>query len=218
VDNSSGGQTWVLDERWGPFKERMLHTSYGMCDLFLVMTSEVDGMTQGGFVKFPNLSFDTGIMRPRFSAQDGQLYVTGLKGWQTRGAKDAALHRVRYTGKPVRMPTRIQVGKDEVRITFTCPLDRTTAADADSYNVEQWNYIWSKDYGSPEVTVDDPTKKGHDTVKVESVALSDDAKTVTLKIPGLRPVMQQKLSMKLDAADGTPLEYDVYQTINRVPK
>jgi hypothetical protein len=30
--------------------------------------------------------------------------------------------------------------------------------------------------------------------------------------------MQQKISMKLDAADGTPLEYDVFQTINRVPK
>jgi hypothetical protein len=218
VDNSSGGQTWVPDQRWGPFKDRLLHTSYGMCDLFLVMTNQVDGMTQGGIVKFPNLSFDTGIMRPRFRPQDGQFYVTGLKGWQTRGAKDGALHRVRFTGKPVRMPTGIEVGKDEVKITFTCALDRTTAADADSYNVEQWNYIWSKDYGSPEVTVDDPTKKGHDTVKVESVALSNDAKTITLKIPGLRPVMQQKISMKLDAADGTPLEYDVFQTINRVPK
>ncbi len=218
VDNSSGGQVWVAGDRWGPFKDRMLHTSYGMCDLFLVMTNEVDGVMQGGFVKFPNLSFDTGICRPRFRSQDGQLYVTGLKGWQTRGAKDGAFQRVRFTGRPVRMPTGLKVAKDQVSITFTVPLDKETAQDTDSYNVEQWNYIWSKDYGSPEVTIDDPNVKGHDTVKVESAALSDDGKTVTLKIPGLRPVMQQKISLKVNAADGTELEYDVYQTINRVPK
>ena len=33
VDNSSGGQTWVTSERWGPFKDYMLHTSYGAAAL-----------------------------------------------------------------------------------------------------------------------------------------------------------------------------------------
>ena len=38
-------------------------------------------------------------MRARFNAADGQLYVCGLKGWQTRATKDGIFQRVRYTGK-----------------------------------------------------------------------------------------------------------------------
>src|SRR5687767_7660318 len=106
VDNSSGGQTWVADERWGPFKDYMLHTSYGAASLLLVLQAEVDGVAQGGVVRFP-LRFDAGVMRARFRPQDGQLYLCGLRGWQTAGARDAALHRVRYTGKPVHMPAAL---------------------------------------------------------------------------------------------------------------
>ena len=215
IDNSSGGQVWS-GPNWGPLSNRMLHMSYGQCDLFLVMHEEVDGVPQGGVVKFP-FSFDTGICRGRVNPKDGQVYLTGLKGWQTRGAKDGALHRVRYTGKPVAMPCDLKVGQGQITIGFSCALDEELATDKDSYAVEQWNYIWSSDYGSPEVTVDDPTKKGHDPVTVESVALAPDKKSVTLKIPTLRPVMQMKIQMKLESTDGTPVEYTIYNTINKIP-
>ena len=36
-DNSGGGQIWVTSERWGPFRQEMLHESYGQSSLFLVM-------------------------------------------------------------------------------------------------------------------------------------------------------------------------------------
>jgi hypothetical protein len=171
---------------------------------------------QGGVVQFP-LGFESGICRARFRTQDGQLYVAGLRGWQTTAAKDAALQRVRYTGKPVRMPTDIKVRENAVAITFTAPLDATAAKDVENYAVEQWNYIWSQEYGSPEVSVADPSIKEHDPVDVEAVELSQDGKTVTLKIPDLVPVMQMKIAMKLKAADGAPVEYTVYNTINKVP-
>ena len=215
VDNSSGGQVWS-GPNWGPLSNRLLHMSYGQCDLFLVMHEETDGVPQGGVVKFP-LSFDTGICRARVNPKDGQLYLTGLKGWQTRGAKDGALHRVRYTGKPVAMPCDLKVGQGEITIGFTCQLDEELATDKDSYAIEQWNYIWSSDYGSPEVTVDDPTKKGHDPVAVESVSLAPDKRSITLKIPTLRPVMQMKIQMKLESTDGTPVEHTIYNTINKLP-
>ena len=31
IDNSSGGAVWVTSDRWGPFKDRLLHLSYGTC-------------------------------------------------------------------------------------------------------------------------------------------------------------------------------------------
>jgi hypothetical protein len=222
VDNSSGGGVWLTTDKWGPFKDRMLHLSYGTCSVFLVMMEELPGATgspivQGGVVKFPNLSFDTGICRARINPIDGQVYVAGLKGWQTSANKDAGLQRIRYTGKPVDMPNELHVKKDAITIGFTQAVDPQTAGDPDSYSIEQWNYVWSKEYGSPEVHVDDDTAKGRDTVQVKSVDVAADHRSVTLHIPELRPVMQMQIQMKLDAANGAPVEYTIYNTINRVP-
>lgn len=85
ADNSSGGQVWVTGGKWGPLEGQMLHTSYGKCTLFEVMTETVGNVVQGGVTQFP-LKFDSGVMRARFNPADGQLYLGGLKGWQTDGA------------------------------------------------------------------------------------------------------------------------------------
>ena len=149
---------------------------------------------------------------------DGQVYVAGLKGWQPTAAKDACFQRVRYTGKPVRMPTSLHVKKDAIEIGFTVPIDSATAGDRDSYDIEQWNYVWSSNYGSDEYSVAEPKTKAHDPVDVESVTLSADKKTVFLKLDGVEPVMQMKIQMKLKSADGSPMDYSIYNTINQVPK
>src|SRR6185295_1296542 len=138
----SGGGVWITSDKWGPFAGRMLHTSYGQCSLSLVMFDNVGDTVQGGFVKFPNLEFESGIDRARIGPVDGQVYLTGLKGWKTRAAKDACFQRVRFTGKPVRMPTSFHVKENGVEVGFTVPVDPKSAGDPDSYDVEQWNYIW----------------------------------------------------------------------------
>lgn len=216
VDNSSGGQVWVTSSNWGPFEGEMLHLSYGKCSLFKVLKENVDGTWQGGVVKFP-LSFNTGICRGRFNPADGQLYVAGLRGWQTDAAKDAGLQRVRYTGKPVNMPTDLHIKKDGIELTFTTPLDDATAKDSQNYDIEQWNYIWSSDYGSPEMSVENPKVKGHDPVDIDAVTVSPDHKTIFLKVADLKPVMQMKIRMKIKAADGSPVDYAIYNTIEKVP-
>ncbi|HEV8293447.1 MAG TPA: DUF6797 domain-containing protein, partial [Tepidisphaeraceae bacterium] len=118
IDNSSGGQCWVLDDRWGPFKDYMIHTSYGAARVLLVLQEEINGQVQGGVVTLP-LSFASGIMRGKFSPTDGQLYVSGLRGWQTTGSRSGALQRVRYTGKPVHMPSSLNVHTNGLKVAFT---------------------------------------------------------------------------------------------------
>ncbi len=215
-DNSSGGAAWDTFGKWGPLDGHMIHLSYGTCSIFETMYEKIDDVYQGGVVRFP-LDFDSGIMRARFNPVDGQLYVAGLKGWQTRAAKDGAFQRVRYTGKAVNMPTEMHVQKDGIDVTFTNPVDVLIATDSDNYSIEQWNYIWSDDYGSPEVSRDNPKKKGHDTVDIDSLTLSQDHKTVTFKIADLKPVMQMKIIMKIKAADGSPMNWEIDNTINAVP-
>jgi hypothetical protein len=212
IDNSSGGQVWVTSKRWGPFAGDMLHMSYGHCSLFKVLLDKVDGEYQGGVVKFP-LKFDSGIMRGRFNERDGQLYVTGLVVWQSDGARKGAVHRVRYTGQPVNMPTKLHATKQGVEITFTSPLDEASATDSSNWNLEQWNYKWTANYGSPEFSVADPEKKGHDKVEVKSVKLSADKKTAILEIPGIAPVMQMKIAANIKAQDGSPIKSEVWNSI-----
>ena len=245
VDNSGGGQVWVTGEKWAPFRDRLLHMSYGTSSLFLVLMEEVDGQVQGGVVRLP-VNFQSGIMRARFNPRDGQLYVAGLRGWQTNAARDCAFQRVRRTDKPANLPTALHVTEVGVDLTFTDPVDRELAADADNYSVEQWNYLWTSEYGSEDYSArthnfeqktrylnelrKDPgknsaeiseltkqLKKGTDKVKVKSAKVSDDGKTVSLEFTRVRPVMQMKIQANLKAADGKPLPLEVYNTINIVP-
>ena len=215
VDNSSGGQVWVESTKWGPLNGQMLFMSYGKGTLFSVMTQEVDGAVQAGMTQFP-LKFPSGTMRARFSAKDGQLYTTGLRGWQTAGLRDGGFSRVRYTGAPVRMPQALHVSKDGVRITFTAALDEASAKDTGNWNVEMWNYIYSSGYGSPEVSTKDAKVKQHDKLEVTAVTLSADKKTVTLKLSELTPAMQMKIKFNLKAADGSPVSSEIYSTIHKV--
>jgi hypothetical protein len=216
MDNSNGSQVWVTSDQWGPLKGNLLYLSYGKCTLFNVLQERVGEVAQGGVVAFP-FKFDTGSMRARFSPVDGQLYVTGLKGWQTSGAKDSALQRVRYTGKPVYLPNELHITDKGIHVTFTNPVDTGTASDAGNYSLEQWNYRWTKEYGSKEYKVSNAEEVGHDSMEIKSAAVSADRKSVFLEVPGLAPVMQQKLTMNIKAEDGTPLPKDIAYTINVVP-
>lgn len=218
LDNSGGGQAWVTSDRWPPaLKNHLLHTSYGMAALFDVLWEKVDGVAQGGVVKFP-LRFESGIQRARFHPRDGQLYVVGLKGWQTKGIKDGAFQRVRYTGKPLHMPSELHVRRNGIEIGFSDSLERGAAEDLQNYSVEQWNYRWTEKYGSDDYSVVDPEKKGRDVVNIGAAKLSADGKRVLLEIPDLKPVMQMKIKFAVKATDGAPVEWEIYNTINRVPK
>jgi hypothetical protein len=183
VDNSGGGQVWVTSDAWGPFKGELLHMSYGTSSLFKVLKEEVNGQMQGGVVRFP-VKFTSSAMRARFNSKDGQLYLSGLRGWQSNAAKEGGFDRVRYTGAPVCMPTGLNVTTKGVRITFTNPLDAERAGSADSYSVEVWNYKWTSNYGSGEYSTMADGAKKHDPLTVKSAKLSEDGKSVSLEIEG----------------------------------
>ncbi len=225
VDNSSGGQVWVTSDKWGPFKGDLLHLSYGKSCLFKLMKEEINGQWQGGAVQFP-LRFDSGMMRGRFNERDGQLYVAGLRVWQSNGARFGAFHRVRYTGKPVHMPTAIKVEHNGLAVTFTNPLDAVSAVDDQNWALDQWNYQWTQNYGSKMYSIKDPAKVvgdkkqgafGGDTIAIQSIKLSADKKTVFIEIAGLKPVMQSRIRYNIKATDGTVLKQELFHTINRVP-
>jgi len=214
-DNSSGGQVYVTSDKWGPWKGSPLFMSYGKCLLYGVGMDTVGGTTQASLVPF-GLKFQSGIMRGRFSPKDGQLYLAGLKGWQNAATRDGGFFRVRYTGHPVHTALKAHAAKNGLKITFSTPLKTEVAQDAANYSVELWNYRYSGGYGSPELSIKNPGKDGHDKLEVKSATLSVDGKSVFLAIDGLTKADQYSVKFTLNAADGAEMRSEIIGTIHKL--
>ncbi len=215
IDNSSGSEVWATSEKWGPLKGQLLHFSYGQCSMMVVLREVVDGVSQGGVIEMKP-HFLSGAMRGTFRKQDGQLYVAGSMGWETKAIKDGSLQRVRYTGKNVYLPNTLHAFSNGIELGFTDALDRSTAENAGSYAIEQWNYHYQKKYGSKDYLTDKPNTEGHDTVNVTSAKLLPDGHSVFLQINDLKPVMQMEIKFNVNAADGKIMRGAIYNTINKL--
>lgn len=216
-DNSSGGQLWIEDKRWGPLSGRLLHTSFGKGTLCSVMIQEFGDVAQAAAVTLP-LEFESGIMRARVNPGDGQVYVTGLTGWgHPVAARDGCLQRVRYTGEKAYLLLDTEVQSNGITLQFSCKLDAMSATTIKNYQIEEWEYLWTPNYGSADYSIKNPGVKGRDSVEITTARVSEDGKEVSLKIPSIHPVQQMKIRLKIAAADGTPIEETIYRTIHRVP-
>ena len=183
-----------------------------------MMLQEIDGITQAAIIKLP-FDFRTGIMRGRVNPLDGQVYATGLQGWNGEGRiglLDQGIQRLRYTRKPIQMITDCKVEKDGIRIDFNFAVEPKSASDLGSYLAEQWNYRWQASYGSERYS---PTtrKIGVDKLNITSVSVSEDRKSIKLLASNLQPVNQLHLILKLKADDDSSFEEEVYWTIHRIP-
>ena len=211
LDNSSGGQTFITSERWGPLQGRMVHFSYGACAHFLLLRDEVDGQAQGGIVPLPG-EFLSGAHRGRFNPKDGQLYVTGMSGWGTYAIADGCFHRVRYTGQPVQLPGAFHVHENGIAVTFTQPVDRDLAKQVKNHFAQAWNYRYSPAYGSPEFSPRHFGTPGHDPLTIAGAHVLADGKTLFLEIPDLQPVNQLHLRMNVDKGPAQ----QIFLTVNKL--
>ncbi len=211
VDRSPGTLAWVPDYRWGPLGGRIITASYGMGQILHVMHEEIDGVRQGGVVKFP-LEFHTGVTRAKFRKRDGQLYLAGLFGWSSNKTQPGAFYRVRYTGKKVYMPEELRIASDGLSLTFTDPLDPDSATDPGNYGLSRWNYKWTQRYGSPDFKLDGT--EGRDQLQASWAALSEDRRTVYLEIPDIEQAMQMQILVNIKAGDGARLRHKIQHTVH----
>jgi len=209
LDNSSGGQATVPDDRWGPLQGQMVHLSHGAGSYFLLLRDKVGGQPQGAVVPLPG-SFRSGAHRARFRPADGQLYVSGTAGWGTYTVADGSFERVRYTSDPVQLPVALHAHQNGVLLAFTRPVDRAVAGRPESHFAQCWNYRYGQAYGSPEFSPHHPGTPGHDPLPIRSATVLADGRSLFLELPDLQPVNQLHLHLRVDG--GEPL--DVFATVH----
>lgn len=197
LDNSSGGQVVIEDERFGPLSGQLLHTSFGMGTLFLVLRDEVNGQPQGAVVPLPS-EFRSGVHRGKMNPKDGQLYVSGMTGWGSYTPDDGCFHRVRYTGQRGQMPIGFHVHQNGIMLTFAERIDVDEIKKSQTDFAQAWNYRYGPAYGSPEMAPSHPGVVGHEAIEISCVYPIDDRR-VFVEIPELQPVNQLHLLLKVDS-------------------
>lgn len=211
LDNSSGGQTFVPDDRWGPLKGLAIHTSFGAGTHFLLLRDKVDGQPQGAIVPLPG-DFRSGVHRARFNPKDGQLYLSGMSGWGTYTRDDGCFQRVRYTGDPVQIPVAVHAHENGMFVSFSRPIDRSIAENVREQFAQAWNYRYGAAYGSPEMSSRHPGVAGHDPVTIRAAHVLEDGKSFFLEMPDLQPVNTLQLHLRVDANEAR----DIFATIHKL--
>ncbi len=211
LDNSSGGQVFVPDDRFGPLKGQLIHLSFGMGAAYLVLRETIDGQSQGAAVPFAG-EFRSGVHRGRFNPKDGQLYVSGMTGWGTYTVDDGCFQRVRYTGAPVQTPLEFHAFENGVMARFSSKVDPRVASKPELQFAQVWNYRYSPGYGSREFAPSHPGVIGHDRLEVRSARVQPDGHSVFYEIPELQPVNQLHLRVRVD--QGEPR--DLFATVHKL--
>ena len=212
IDNSSGEIGFLpVDNRLGALSGAAVGTSYGTCETYLVLRDVVNGKAQGAIVPLPG-DYLSGICRVAFNSHDGGMYLAGTEGWQSYAAEDGCLHRVRVTGKPLPLPTAIETHNNGVVVRFNEAIDPASVTLENTF-CQQWNYLYSAGYGSPEFSVKEPGRQGHDLVDVKSVRLLPDGQSIFLEVPTMHPVMQFHVHLRLKTVAGHAFSPDVLASI-----
>ena len=177
-DRSPTELVWVPKGAWGNLSGSLLNLSYGTGRIFVVPHEEVKGVWQGAVCDLPMPAMDSGVMRGRFGT-DGALYATGMYAWAGNALVPGGFYRVRRGPAPAVLPTAIHAEKGLLRVTFSDAVKDTKCS------VKSWSLKRTANYGSKHYVDASLQVEGEKVLPVESVTLSEDKKTVTIKVPDL---------------------------------
>ncbi len=197
----------------GPYKNQMIHgevTHGGVKRLFV---EEVDGQLQGCVFRFIQ-GMEAGVNRLRWAA-NGDLYSGGIGNpgnWQHSGKNWFGLERLRYNGESAFEMLAVRAMSNGIEIEFTEALKEGDGWMTDDYEVRQWYYEPTADYGGPKI--DDKR------LTILSANVSDDRKKVFLELEGMRDdhVVYVRLKNHFVSEEEHSLwSTEAWYTMNKIP-
>ncbi|MDX2188251.1 MAG: c-type cytochrome [Bacteroidota bacterium] len=173
---NSASQPGLLKD--GIYAGQMIHGDVTHGGLKRVFVEKVNGEYQG--IVFPfTQGLAAGVNRWCYGP-DGALYVGGIGStgnWSQFGKKWFGLQRLKYNGAPTFEILAVRAKANGMEIEFTEPLADKLGNDLSQFEISQWKYVPTMQYGGPKV---DPSKP-----EVISASFSKDRKKVFLEINGL---------------------------------
>nr|WP_226961696.1 MULTISPECIES: PA14 domain-containing protein [Streptomyces] len=199
----------------GPYAGQMLIADVTYGGLQRAYLEQVDGAYQGALFRHTQ-GLEVGVTRVS-QGPDGALYIGGLGAggnWGQEGKLNYGLQKLTPNGNSVFDIHEMRATSNGFVLSYTEPLSQETAdALAGAYQVNQWRYEPTSDYGGP--------KLDQESLQVTSAELSEDGTEVTLVIDGLKPdrVVHVQSPRPFSSADGETLwSTEAWYTLNAIPQ
>lgn len=201
----------IPEGNFGPFGGQVLVGDQGQSKIMRVVMEQVKGEYQGVAFDFRQ-GFQSGVLRMAW-APDGSLFVGETnRGWGSAGDANEGLQRLAWNNRiPFEMKT-IKAMPDGFEIEFTLPVDKKSAEDLASYEVESFIYKYHPVYGSPTVN--------NQKCEVKGVKVSEDGLKARIIVDNLRQYYIHNVTLNgVRAAD---MYYSLvhptgYYTLNNIP-
>jgi mono/diheme cytochrome c family protein len=207
VAGSGLGVVWSDLKRFGPLSDSLLYFDYRRPGILRTYLNDREG--QAATVLMPT-KVDFPLLKGAVNPVDGQLYLLGFQIWSTNSEAIRGMGRLRFTGKPSVLPTRVIAGKDCVMLNFDQPLDPSFG----KVTARRWNYQRSGSYGSGHYRPDG--KSGEELLPVSKIAFSEDRRSILVATPELIPVHQFAVGYELKSASGQSISNVAYLTLHSI--
>lgn len=163
----------------GPYQNQMIHGDVTHGGIKRVFAEKVNGAYQGAVFRFTQ-GLEAGVNRLVWSA-DGSLYIGGVGStgnWGHAGKLGYGLQKLTFNNKVAFEMLAVRAKSDGVEIEFTEPLKEGVGETAADYQIRQWWFKPTGDYGGPKLDEED--------LAVKSVKVSPDRKKATLQLTGMK--------------------------------
>lgn len=197
----------------GPYKGQMLHGEVTHGGFKRVFMEKVNGAYQGVVFRFTQ-GLEGGVNRAVWGP-DGALYA-GMIGnpgnWAHAGGKWFGLQKLIWTGDPAFEMLAVRAKSNGMEIEMTEPIADTDGNSAADYEIKQWYYQPTANYGGP--------KLDERSLTVKSVNVSGDRKKVFLEIEGMQPnhVVYIRLKGAFRSKENRSLwSTEGWYTLNQIP-
>lgn len=210
IGNSPTEPAWLTE---GPYAGQVIFGDVYQGGIQRVFSERVDGAWQGAVMRF-SAGFGAGVNRIE-RGPDGDLYIGQIgnpPNWGELGKQWYGLDRLRYSGTAAFELLAVRATADGFELELTQPLQSGTKLEASDLTASQWFYYPTEQYGGPMYDKTD--------LVVADLVLSDDRKTISARIPGLKAGYVIYLALDDDlrsSGDDTLWVNEAWYTLNAIP-
>ncbi len=198
----------------GPYKDQMIYCEVTHGGVKRVFVEEVAGEYQGCLFRFAQ-GLESGINRMVWGP-DGALYVGGIGSTGNWGQSPKlwyGLQRLKYNENPTFEMLAVRAKSNGIEIEFTEPLVPGDGWETENYEVSQFYFQPTENYGGP--------KLDEKQLQIKSVNVSADNKKVFLELEGMKEahVLHVHLKEPMVSTNGNGLwTTEAWYTMNAIPK
>lgn len=214
-DEIGNSPTTPLALNIGPYKNQMIHGEVTHGGVKRVFVEEVNGQLQGCVFRFIQ-GLEAGVNRIAWAPDGKTLYAGGIGNpgnWQHSGKSWYGLEKMTYNGKSTFEMLSISARTDGIVIEFTEPLKNGEGWSKGDYEIQQWYYKPTADYGGP--------KLDQRNLNIQSVNISKDRKKVFLRLDGMKDdhvIYVRLLNHFVSENEHSLWSTEGWYTMNYIPK